>query len=170
MDSSPVTLGIWVAESGEDGSDGSVGLVIVGDPEQDRFALASRVPQGWTRIAWFTSQPAAIVAASAIERISRAGEYARIGDGPATSGLETSHPGVEWVTAASDDPSLSFPDRMSRYGMVRLWVAPSTDGQEFALINPGAEDETRILAYFDSEDAANEAIRTLDALTSSRRE
>lgn len=167
MGSPTETLGMWVAPKSEDDGEGSqeLGLVIVGDPEEDRFALATRVPGGWRCGAWFEGRDAAVLAAGVIDRFSTASEFARLGDVSESWGLDTTHPGVEWVISANDDPAVEFLDRLCEDAMVRLWVTPSVDGREFALIDPDADDDdARILANFESEAAAREAVYALDAI------
>ena len=89
-------------------------------------------------------------------------EHLRIGGDGIGSGIDTDHPGVEWVvpTAVLDDPDPIV--RITGPGTDRLWAVPSTDGEVLGLLNP--DGDPREIAEFSSVDAADAFIGMVDAL------
>lgn len=152
-----VTIGAWDVNP-------KTRLLILSDRAANTFVLALDDGAGAQTAATFESEEAAHTAAALIERLAAASEHARLGGELAGSGMDTSHPGVEWFASASDDMSVDFLERLSRYDTVRLWIAPSLDGRVFALLNPGVPDDERVLGVFDSKESADATVRVLDAL------
>jgi hypothetical protein len=164
-----LTIGEWHFGVKESDTDQyiDVGLVIVGLPEQDAYDVAANVGEGWSRIGGFTTHRAAITAAELIARLASSREHARIGGETAGSGIGGDHPGVEWVTSRNEDDERVFTDRLSVHGMVRLWVAPSIDGQTFAMIDPFFEG--RVLGHLESEQAADVLVWMIDMVITAGR-
>jgi hypothetical protein len=169
MTDAQLTIGQW--HFGVKESDSAqyidVGLVIVGDPERDAFDVAADVGEGWSRIGGFTTHRAAVTAAELIARLASSREHARIGGETAGSGIGGDHPGVEWVTSLHEDDERAFTDRLSVHGMARLWVAPSIDGQTFAMIDPFFEG--RVLGHLESEQAADVLVWMIDMVITAGR-
>lgn len=111
------------------------------------------------------SQESAEIAAELVDRLATQPEHARIGEVENNWGQGTTHPGVEWIVAASEDRSLPFQDRLA-LGMKRLWIVPSTDGQAFGLLTPSTEHGE--LGVLESEDAALRTVHVIDALVQRR--
>jgi hypothetical protein len=169
MTDAQLTIGQW--HFGVKESDSAqyidVGLVIVGDPERDAFDVAADVGEGWSRIGGFTTHRAAVTAAELIARLASSREHARIGGETAGSGIGGDHPGVEWVTSLHEDDERAFTDRLSVHGMARLWVAPSIDGQTFAMIDP--DYEGGLLGQLESEQAADVLVWMIDMVITAGR-
>jgi hypothetical protein len=162
MDNETLTLGPWSVQA--DGPDSDrPGLMILGERDTGTFALAGSLGEDRFRLALFADEQAALTAGGIIEALASAPEGTRIGGRSVSDGLGTSHPGVEWVTAAAG-PGGDFAARLRDSGTVRLWAVGSVDGGQFALLNPGAAGDERVLAHFDSRERAGTMIQIMDAL------
>ncbi|MFT3714984.1 MAG: hypothetical protein QM774_03290 [Gordonia sp. (in: high G+C Gram-positive bacteria)] len=136
-------------------------LAVAGD--DGRFAVLHRVDDGeWETIAEAYDEESAKRAADLIARLAAMPEHLRIGGDGILTGLDTDHPGVEWVVptevVADADPIV----RLTGPGTDRLWVVPSTDGDVLGLLNP--DGDPREIAEFVSAAAADAFIAMVDAL------
>lgn len=160
MSSATKILGKWQSAPSND-PDVMVGAAIIGSPVGRRFTLVIDAGSGWITAARLNNEEVAHVATELIDRLATQIEHARIGGVENGWGQGTSHPGVEWITATSGDRSLAFPDRLA-LGMARLWIVPSTDGETFGLLAPGAA--VTELGLFDSEETALRTAHVIDVL------
>jgi hypothetical protein len=169
MTDSQLTIGQWYFGVKDSDTDQytDVGLVIVGAPEQDAFDIAANVGEGWSRIGGFTTHQAAVTSAQLIARLAASREHARLGGETAGSGIGGEHPGVEWVTSLNEADERPFTDRLSEHGMARLWVAPSIDGQSFAIIDPNYDGG--LLGKLESEQAADVLVWMIDMVITAGR-
>lgn len=136
-------------------------IAVIGSPDGQQFALMIDTGDGWETAAGLYYEESAQAAAKRIDRLATQSDYARMGTVESNWGQGTSHPGVEWITATSDDRSIEFPERLDS-GMARLWIVPSADGQVFGLLAP--DDEQHELGLFVSEAAALKTVQVIDAL------
>jgi hypothetical protein len=164
MTSETRVFGKWQSVPSED-SDIAMGAAVIGSPDGQQFALAVNAGNGWITAVRLDTREDAHVATEYINRLATELEYARIGDIENAWGQSTSHPGVEWITATTDDTSIEFQDRLA-LGMARLWIVPSTDGETFGLLAP--DSERHELGLFDSEAAALTTVQVFDALSQQR--
>ncbi|MFT4087755.1 MAG: hypothetical protein QM658_11520 [Gordonia sp. (in: high G+C Gram-positive bacteria)] len=116
----------------------------------------------WDSLAVVFDAEAAQRLADLVTKMTKRPEYLRIGGDGIHSGLDTDHPGVEWVvpTTVVDDPDPIV--RITGPGTDRLWAVPSTDGETLGLLNP--DGDPRELAEFVSVEAADAFIAMVDAL------
>ncbi|MFT3662661.1 MAG: hypothetical protein QM809_15165 [Gordonia sp. (in: high G+C Gram-positive bacteria)] len=136
-------------------------MAVVGS--DDQFVVIHRTGEGrWDSLAVAFDEEAAKRTADLVTRMTRMPEYLRIGGDGVGAGLDTDHPGVEWVvpTAVVDDPDPIV--RITGPGTDRLWAVPSTDGEVVGLLNP--DGDPREIAEFTSGAAADAFIGMVDAL------
>lgn len=157
----PDVLGHWPAEL-----PGGVTaqLAVVG--KGGRFALLYTDSGDWDALGFAYDEESARRAARLISHLHTMPEHMRIGGEGIMSGLDTEHPGVEWLAPAEvvDDPDPAV--RLTGPGTLRLWVVPSTDGEVLGLLNP--DGDPRDIAEFVSVAAADTFIAVLDALLAGR--
>lgn len=150
---------------------GAWGAVLPGDvrgqlavvASDDQYAVIYRDgDDAWDSLAVAFDDEAAGRLAALITKMTAKPEFLRIGGTSILTGLDTDHPGVEWVapTTVVDDPDPIV--RVTGPGTDRLWVVPSTDGEVLGLLNP--DGDPRELAEFVSAEAANAFIAMLDAV------
>ncbi|AVM02139.1 hypothetical protein C6V83_09430 [Gordonia iterans] len=136
-------------------------MAVVGSDGQ--FAVIYRTGDGeWDSLAAAFDEEAARRTADLVTKMTGMPEHLRIGGDGIGSGVDTDHPGVEWVvpTAVLDDPDPIV--RITGPGTDRLWAVPSTDGEVLGLLNP--DGDPREIAEFSSVDAADAFIGMVDAL------
>ncbi|MEZ5211353.1 hypothetical protein [Gordonia sp. (in: high G+C Gram-positive bacteria)] len=116
----------------------------------------------WDTLAVAYDEEAAKRTADLVRKMTGMPEYLRIGGEGILTGLDSEHPGVEWVvpTAVVDDPDPIV--RITGPGTDRLWAVPSTDGEVLGLLNP--DGDPREIAEFTSAGAADAFIAMVDAL------
>lgn len=136
-------------------------LAVIGS--DDQYAVIYRISDDeWDTLAFAYDAEAATRTGMLIAKMTKMPEHLRIGGDGIETGLDTDHPGVEWVvpTAVVDDPDPIV--RITGPGTDRLWVVPSTDGEVLGLLNP--DGDPRELAEFTSPAAADAFIAMIDSL------
>lgn len=136
-------------------------LAVVGSEGQ--FAVIHRIADDqWQTLAFAYDEESARRIAELVRAMTPMPDHLRIGGTGIQTGLDTDHPGVEWVvaTAVVDDADPIV--RITGPGTHRLWVVPSTDGEVLGLLNPDGDPHE--LAEFTSVDGADAFIAMVDAL------